>query len=125
VALDAATGKLLWYFQYTPHDLHDWDANQPVVLVDAKWKGEPRKLLLHANRSGFLYVLDRTTGKPLLATKMVDTLNWATGIDPKTWLPELLPANETSLEGVVGAQRCGGRRIGIRRRTARRRICIT
>jgi len=102
VALDAATGKLLWYFQYTPHDLHDWDANQPVVLVDAMWKGQPRKLLLHANRNGFLYVLDRTNGKPLLATKMVDTLNWATGIDPKTFLPDLLPANETSLEGVVG-----------------------
>jgi PQQ-dependent dehydrogenase (methanol/ethanol family) len=102
VALDAATGKLLWYFQYTPHDLHDWDANQPVVLVDATWKGQPRKLLLHANRNGFLYVLDRTDGKPLLATKMVDTLNWASGIDPQTFLPDLLPANETSLEGVVG-----------------------
>jgi PQQ-dependent dehydrogenase (methanol/ethanol family) len=102
VALDAATGKLLWYFQYTPHDLHDWDANQPVVLVDAKWKGQPRKLLLHANRNGFLYVLDRTDGKPLMATQMVDTLNWASGIDQKTFLPDLLPANETSLDGVVG-----------------------
>jgi PQQ-dependent dehydrogenase (methanol/ethanol family) len=101
VALDAKTGKLLWYFQFTPHDLHDWDANEPVVLVDAKWGGQPRKLVLHANRNGFLYVLDRTNGKPLLATKMVDTLNWASGIDPKTWLPDLLPANETSLEGVV------------------------
>jgi putative heme-binding domain-containing protein len=50
----------------------------------AKWKGKPRKLLLHANRNGFLYVLDRTNGKPLLATRMVDTLNWASGIDPQT-----------------------------------------
>jgi PQQ-dependent dehydrogenase (methanol/ethanol family) len=102
LALDAKTGKLRWYFQYTPHDLHDWDANQPVVLIDDKWKGQDRKLLLHANRSGFLYVLDRTTGKPLMATKMVDTLNWASGIDPKTWRPELLPANETTLQGTVG-----------------------
>ena len=102
LALDARTGKLLWYFQFTPHDLHDWDANQPVVLVDGKWKGQDRKLLLHANRNGFLYVLDRETGKPLLASRMVDTLNWASGIDEKTWRPNLLPANETTLQGTVG-----------------------
>jgi PQQ-dependent dehydrogenase (methanol/ethanol family) len=96
LALDAKTGKLLWYFQFTQHDLHDWDANQPVVLVNTKWKGQDRKLLLHANRNGFLYVLDRTTGKPLLATKMVDKLTWASGINQQTWTPELLPANETS-----------------------------
>jgi PQQ-dependent dehydrogenase (methanol/ethanol family) len=102
LALDAKTGKLLWHFQFTPHDLHDWDANEPVVLVNDKWKGEDRKLLLHANRNGFLYVLDRTTGAPLLASKMVDTLNWASGIDEKTWRPVLLPANETTLQGTVG-----------------------
>ncbi|MDP9052381.1 MAG: PQQ-binding-like beta-propeller repeat protein [Acidobacteriota bacterium] len=102
VALDAKTGKLLWYFQFTPHDLHDWDANEPVVLIDDKWKGQDRKLLLHANRNGFLYVLDRATGKPLLASRMVDSLNWASGIDEKTWRPVLLPANETSLQGSVG-----------------------
>ncbi|HEY4380651.1 MAG TPA: PQQ-binding-like beta-propeller repeat protein [Acidobacteriaceae bacterium] len=102
LALDAKTGKLLWHFQFTPHDLHDWDANQPIVLVNDKWKGQDRRLLLHANRNGFLYVLDRTTGAPLMASKMVDTLNWASGIDPKTWRPELLPANETTLQGTVG-----------------------
>ena len=102
LALDAKTGKLLWYFQFTPHDLHDWDANEPVVLVNDTWRGQNRKLLLHANRSGFLYVLDRTTGAPLMASKMVDTLNWASGIDEKTWRPELLPANETTLQGSVG-----------------------
>lgn len=102
LALDAKTGKLLWYFQYTPHDLHDWDANQPLALINDTWKGEDRKLLLHANRNGFLYVLDRTTGKPLLATRMVDTLNWASGIDEKTWRPELLPSNEPTLQGTVG-----------------------
>ena len=101
LALDTKTGKLLWYFQYTPHDLHDWDANQPIVLVDTKWKGQDRKLLLHANRNGFLYVLDRTTGKPLLATKMVDKLTWASGINQQTWKPELLPANETSDQPVL------------------------
>ena len=102
LAIDAKTGKMLWYFQFTPHDLHDWDANQPVVLVDGKWKGQDRKLLLHANRNGFLYVLDRTTGKPLMASRMVDMLNWASGINEKDWTPDLLPANETTLQGVVG-----------------------
>jgi len=101
LAIDAKTGKMLWYFQFTPHDLHDWDANEPIVLTDTKWRGQDRKLLLHANRNGFLYVLDRTTGKPLMATKMVDTLNWASGINEKDWTPDLLPANETTLEGTV------------------------
>jgi len=101
LAIDATTGKMLWYYQFTPHDLHDWDANEPIVLVNAKWNGQDRKLLLHANRNGFLYVLDRTTGKPLMATKMVRKLNWASGIDEHTWTPELLPENETSLQGTV------------------------
>ena len=81
LAIDVKTGKMLWYYQFTPHDLHDWDANEPIVLVDAKWKGQDRKLLLHANRNGFLYVLDRTTGQPLLAAKMVNKLSWASGIE--------------------------------------------
>jgi PQQ-dependent dehydrogenase (methanol/ethanol family) len=101
LAIDTKTGKLLWYYQFTPHDLHDWDANEPVVLVNDRWRGEGRKLLLHANRNGFLYVLDRSTGKPLMASRMVDSLNWASGINEKDWTPDLLPANETTLEGAV------------------------
>jgi alcohol dehydrogenase (cytochrome c) len=101
LAIDVKTGKMLWYYQFTPHDLHDWDANQPIVLVDAKWRGQDRKLLLHANRNGFLYVLDRRTGKPLMATRMVRKLNWAGRIDEQTWSPQLLAANETSLQGTV------------------------
>jgi len=101
LAIDVKTGRMLWYFQYTPHDLHDWDANQPIVLVDAKWKGRDRKLLLHANRNGFLYVLDRTTGKLLLATKMVDKMNWASGINQEDGTPSLLAANETTVQGTV------------------------
>jgi len=77
LALDARTGKLKWYFQYTPHDVWDWDAVQPEVLVDALWQGRPRKLLLHANRNGFFYVLDRTDGKLLLAQPFVRKLTWA------------------------------------------------
>ncbi|HTC86687.1 MAG TPA: PQQ-binding-like beta-propeller repeat protein, partial [Bryobacteraceae bacterium] len=67
LALDPKTGKLKWYFQFTPHDVHDWDAQEPPVIVDANWQGQPRKLLLQANRNGFFYVLDRTTGQLLLA----------------------------------------------------------
>ena len=67
LALDADTGKLKWHYQFTPHDLHDYDATQIPVLLDAPWQGQPRKLLLHANRNGFLYVLDRTNGKFLSA----------------------------------------------------------
>ncbi len=83
VALDAKTGKLKWHFQFTPHDLWDWDATEPLVLVDTKFKGRDRKLLLQANRNGFFYVLDRTTGEFLLGTPFVERLTWATGIDAK------------------------------------------
>ena len=100
LALDPKTGDMLWYFQFTPHDLHDWDASEPIVLVDTEWKGTQRKLLLQANRNGFLYVLDRKTGKPLLASKLVDRLNWATEINDADWTPELLPADQTSEQGV-------------------------
>ncbi len=77
LALDAKTGKLKWYFQYTPHDVWDWDAVQPEVLVDASWQGQPRKLLLHANRNGFFYVLDRTNVTLLLAQPFIKKLTWA------------------------------------------------
>jgi PQQ-dependent dehydrogenase (methanol/ethanol family) len=99
LALDAKTGKLLWYFQFTPHDVHDWDANQPLVLADAPFHGKDRKLLLHANRNGFFYVLDRTNGKMLQATPFVKKLTWASGIGPDG-RPRLLPANETTAGGV-------------------------
>ena len=80
VALEAKTGKLRWYYQFTPHDLHDWDATEPFVLVDANYRGPPRKLLLQANRNGFFYVLDRTTGEFLLGKPFVGKMNWASGI---------------------------------------------
>jgi alcohol dehydrogenase (cytochrome c) len=80
LALDPATGRLKWHFQYTPHDLWDWDAQQPPVLVDAAWEGRPRQLLLHANRNGFFYVLDRTTGALLQAKPFVKKLTWARAI---------------------------------------------
>jgi PQQ-dependent dehydrogenase (methanol/ethanol family) len=99
LALDPKTGKLRWYFQFTPHDLHDWDATEPLVLVDASFHGRVRKLLLQANRSGFFYVLDRTNGEFLLGKPFVRDLNWASGIGPDG-KPQLLAANETTTGGV-------------------------
>jgi alcohol dehydrogenase (cytochrome c) len=81
LALDPDNGKLKWYFQFTPHDLFDYDAVETPVLVDAMFKGQPRKLVVEANRNGFLYVLDRTDGKFLSASRFAEKLNWATGID--------------------------------------------
>ena len=81
LALDADTGKANWHFQFTPHDLFDYDAVETAVLIDAPYQGSPRKLLVEANRNGFLYVLDRTNGKFLSATPFVKKLNWAKGID--------------------------------------------
>lgn len=91
VALEVKTGKLKWYYQFTPHDVHDWDAQEPPVLIDANWQGQPRKLLIQANRNGFFYVLDRTDGKLLLAKSFLKKLNWAEGIgaDGKPILKEL------------------------------------
>jgi alcohol dehydrogenase (cytochrome c) len=83
VALDVETGKLRWHFQFTPGDYHDWDAQSIPVLIDAEYGGRSRKLLLHPNRNGFFYVLDRVTGEFLNATPFVDKLDWATGVDKK------------------------------------------
>ena len=81
LALDPDTGKLKWYFQFTPHDLYDYDATETPVLVDTNYLGQPRKLLVQANRNGFFYVLDRASGKFLSAFPFVEKLNWAKGID--------------------------------------------
>lgn len=81
LALDVDSGKLKWYFQFTPHDLFDYDSTETAVLVDAEYQGAPHKLLVEANRNGFVYVLDRTSGKFLNAQPFVKKLNWAKGID--------------------------------------------
>jgi alcohol dehydrogenase (cytochrome c) len=80
VALDADTGTLKWHFQFTPNDGYDYDSVQIPVLVDANWQGQPRKLMLWANRNGFFYALDRVTGRFLLGRPFVK-VNWAGGLD--------------------------------------------
>ena len=81
LALNASTGVLKWYFQFTPHDLYDYDANETPVLLTANVNGQTRDLLVQANRNGFLYVLDRNDGKFLKAMPFVEKLTWAKGID--------------------------------------------
>ena len=83
LALDAKTGELKWHYQFTPHDLLDRDATEPPVLVDTVYKGQPRRLLLHADRNGFFYVLDRTNGEVLLAKTFLKRVDWASAIDGK------------------------------------------
>jgi alcohol dehydrogenase (cytochrome c) len=99
VALEPATGKVRWYYQYTPHDLHDWDAVQTPMLIDATFQGRPRKLLAQANRNGFFYVLDRTNGELLLAKPFVKKMTWATGIG-KDGRPQLIPEAIPTPQGV-------------------------
>ncbi len=107
LALDPDTGKLKWYFQFTPHDLFDYDATQTPVLVDATFRGRPRKLIIEANRNGFLYLLDRTNGQFLSAMRFAEKLNWATGIDEKgrPIRTEIKPSAEGTrvCPGMVGA----------------------
>ena len=81
LALDPDTGKLKWHFQFTPHDLFDFDSVETPILIDAVYQGAPRKLLVQANRNGYVYVLDRTDGKFLSAIAFVEKLNWAKGVD--------------------------------------------
>jgi len=83
LALDPETGRLKWYFQFTPHDLFDYDAAETAVLADITRGGQLQRLLLEANRNGFFYVLDRTKGRYLGATRFAELLNWASGIDEK------------------------------------------
>jgi len=107
LAIDPNTGKLKWYFQFTPHDLYDYDANETPVLVDANENGAMRRLLVQADRNGFLYVLDRTNGKFLRATPFVEKLNWAKGVDAsgRPILTGLIPTAKGTYicPGVVGA----------------------
>lgn len=81
LAIDADTGAMKWYFQFTPHDLFDFDANETPVLADIVENGVKKRLLFQANRNGFFYVLDRTNGKFLRATPFVKKMNWARGVD--------------------------------------------
>ncbi|MBI3698178.1 MAG: PQQ-dependent dehydrogenase, methanol/ethanol family [Acidobacteria bacterium] len=97
VALDVDTGQLRWYYQFTPHDVHDWDATEIPVLAEAVVRGEKRKVVLFANRNGFYYVLDRKTGQYLVGKQMIRQ-TWAKGLDD-SGKPIRLPNTFPSVEG--------------------------
>jgi len=99
IALDADTGKLKWYFQFTPHDVLDMDATEVPVLLDAEFRGRQRKLMLFGNRNGFYYVLDRLNGE-FLVGKAFARQNWAKELDDKgrpVWNPEAVPSEKGAL----------------------------
>ncbi len=98
LALDLDTGKWKWHFQFTPHDTHDWDAQSWPILIDMEFRGKMRKVVLHANRNGFFYVLDRATGEFLRATQLIDKVTWASGIDDKG-RPVLIPGKDPTPAG--------------------------
>jgi alcohol dehydrogenase (cytochrome c) len=99
LALNPDTGELKWHFQFTPHDEWDWDAIQTPVLVDMEFRGHPRKVILWANRNGFFYVLDRTTGEFLFGKPFVKQ-TWAKGLDDKG-RPVRAPGRGPSREGTL------------------------
>jgi alcohol dehydrogenase (cytochrome c) len=82
LAIDADTGKMKWYFQFSPHETHDWDASEPPILFDATIDGKKRKVVAQADRNAFYYVLDRETGQ-FLAGKAYAKETWAKGLDSK------------------------------------------
>jgi alcohol dehydrogenase (cytochrome c) len=83
VAINPDTGKLVWYFQPSPHDVHDWDAVETPILFDGVIDGKARKLVGQASRNGYFFVLDRVTGKALVTKPFIETVNWAKGLDAK------------------------------------------
>jgi alcohol dehydrogenase (cytochrome c) len=106
VALNPDTGKLVWGFQATPHDTHDWDAVEVPVLVDASFQGSPKKMLLQASRNGYFFVLDRTSGKSLL-TSTFAAVNWSKGVD-KDGRPIHNPEKDPARDGRLVAPDEGG-----------------
>jgi alcohol dehydrogenase (cytochrome c) len=106
VALNPDTGKLVWAFQPSPHDTHDWDAAETPVLIDGMFHGKPRKMLLQASRNGYFFVVDRTNGSSLL-TVPFGPVDWALGVD-KQGRPIPNPAKEPAPDGRLIAPDEGG-----------------
>ncbi len=106
LALDGDSGDMSWYFQFTPHDVHDWDAIQVPILADIEFEGEMRKVMMWANRNAFYYTLDRETGE-FLVGKPYAKQTWAEGLD-ESGRPIRLPNTTPTTEGVVVSPSIGG-----------------
>ena len=107
VAINPDNGKMAWYYQVSPHDVHDWDASETPVLIDGVIDGKPRKLLAQASRNGYYFLLDRTNGQHLVTEPLIDTLNWAKGLNANGQ-PIPNPEKYPSTDGVLVSPASGG-----------------
>jgi PQQ-dependent dehydrogenase (methanol/ethanol family) len=98
-ARDADTGEVKWVYQMTPHDEWDYDGINETVLVDQEVNGKLRKTIVHFDRNGFGYTLDRENGELLVAEKFDKSVNWATHVDLKSGRPEVVPEFSTEFHG--------------------------
>jgi alcohol dehydrogenase (cytochrome c) len=98
LAIRPKTGEMVWYYQTVPNDSFDFDANAESLIADLRVDGQARKVLITAHKNGFLYVIDRTNGKPIAAHPFVK-VNWASRIDLKTGRPVLTDLLERAMEG--------------------------
>jgi len=115
LAIDATSGKIVWYHQYTPNDTMDYDETDTHIVIDAALNGATRKILAHAGRNGYYYTFDRVSGQFLEATQYVPTVTWTKGIDPETGKPvEYDPAKDLQTYGQpVGKIVAGERSTGV------------
>ena len=107
IALNVDTGKMAWYFQTSPHDMHDWDSAQTPVLVDGMFNGKPRKLALTASRNGYFFVVDRVTGEHLITSKYGKSTNWSVGLN-KFGGPARDPGKDPTIGGSIVSPTAGG-----------------
>jgi PQQ-dependent dehydrogenase (methanol/ethanol family) len=99
-ARDADTGQARWFYQFTPHDVHDWDGINEIILLDMEWQGQQRKVLVRPERNGYLYILDRTTGEVLSAEPFAYT-NSTHGVDLKNGRLQINPDKEPKLNRTI------------------------
>ncbi len=98
IAVNVDTGKMAWYYQTSPHDMHDYDSAQTPVLVDGEFNGKQRKMVMTAARNGYFFVLDRVTGEHLLTSKYGRDTNWAGGLTPAGG-PKRDPSKDATVAG--------------------------
>jgi PQQ-dependent dehydrogenase (methanol/ethanol family) len=99
-ARDADTGQARWFYQFTPHDVHDWDAVNEIILLNMEWKGQQRRVLIRPERNGYLYILDRTTGEVLSAEPFA-YINSTHGVDLKTGRLQINPDKQPKLNRTI------------------------
>jgi alcohol dehydrogenase (cytochrome c) len=101
IAVNVDTGKMVWYYQNSPHDTHDYDSAQTPILIDGTFNGKPRKLVINGARNGYYFTLDRLTGEHLVTGKLSHTVNWAEATYDKNGAPVRIPAKDFDLAGAL------------------------